>query len=478
MSFMTALLTTHPDRLFPADPQTREIARTLYAQVKDLPILSPHGHVPPAWIADDIPFSDPTSLLLTPDHYVNRVLHGQGVDLAALGVPLGREGFSEADARNAWRIFCTNWHFFRGTPMKFWMEAELVDVLGITKRPSAETADEIYDTIAEAIASPGFRPRALMDRFNIEFIATTDDPCDTLEHHEKIAQDPTFTRTVAPTFRPDKYCEPAREDWTDLMATLASVSGIATDSWAGWIAAMENRRAYFKARGAVSTDHSHADLGTQPLPASEAAAIYAKAMSGQATTDECTALRRTMVFEQARMATEDGLVMTLHPAVYRNHHSGTFQKFGADVGGDIPIAVECVHALQPMLDAFGTHPNFRVILFTMDETVYGREMAALAGFYPSVYVGPPWWFLDAPDAIKRWRKAVTEYGTFYKSTGFIDDTRAFLSIPARHDVARRCDVSHLAELVVDHRLEMDEAVETAIALVSELPRKAFNIPSV
>lgn len=478
MATMTVPLTLNPDRLLPAEPQTRAVARKLYDQIKDLPILSPHGHVPPVWIADDLEFPDPTNLLLTPDHYVNRIMHGQGVDLADLGVPMGRDDFGPEQARNAWRIFCKHWHLYRGTPMKFWMEAELVDIFGIDVRPSEETADQIYDTIAAKLATPEFRPRALMDRFDIQFIATTDDPADTLEHHQKIANDPSFTRTVAPTLRPDKYLEAGRADWNESMDVLAAASGVDTGTFDGWVAAFENRRAFFKANGGTSTDHSHADLGTQPLPRAEAEAIYAKARSGAGVTkDEADALRRTFIFEQMRMASEDGLVMTLHPAVYRNHHQGTFEKFGADVGGDIPTAIEVVNAMQPGLNAFGTLPNFRVIIFGMDETVISREVGPLAGFYPSVYVGPPWWFIDAPDAIKRWRKALTEYGTFYKSTGFIDDTRAFMSIPARHDVARRCDVSHLAELVVEGRLELDEAEETAFDLTSTLPRKAFNIPS-
>ncbi len=471
---MTVPLTLHPDRLFPVDPATRALARSLYDTVKDLPILSPHGHVPPAWIAEDTPFSDPTNLLLTPDHYVNRVLHGQGVDLADLGVPMGRPDFTADQARNAWRIFCRHWHLYRGTPMKFWMEAELHDIFGVRVRPSEETADEIYDAIAAAIATPEFTPRALMHRFNIQFLATTDDPCDSLEHHATIRD--TFDVPVRPTFRPDRYCEPLRADWPELMGSLAEASGEPTDTWAGFRRAMEHRRAFFKGMGAVSTDHSHADLGTQPLSDADASAVYARALRGEASEDECTALRRTMVFDQARMASEDGLVMTLHPAVARNHHRPTFERYGADVGGDIPKPIEVVESLKPMLNAFGTNPNFTVVLFGMDETVYSREVGPLAGFYPSVYVGPPWWFIDAPDAIKRWRKAVTEYGTFYKTCGFIDDTRAFLSIPARHDLSRRCDVAHLAELVAEGRLEMDEAAEVAHALVVEQPRRVFKIP--
>lgn len=470
-----AELTLHPDRLFPADPSTREVTRQLYDAVKDLPIISPHGHVPPQWIADDLPWSDPTSLLLSPDHYVNRLLHSQGVSLGDLGVPPGRTDFTPDQARNAWRLFCSHWPVFRGTPVRFWMESVLADVLGVTEVPSAETADSIYDHISATIADPGFRPRALMDRFDIAFMATTDDPCDDLAFHEKLADDASFTRTVAPTFRPDKYLEPARAGWTDLIARLAEMSGEATDTWAGWVAAMENRRAYFKAHGAVSSDHAHLDLGTEPLEPGEAERLYAKARTGQITAAEGDALRRTMIFEMGRMASEDGLVMTMHPAVFRNHHTATFEKYGADVGCDIPIAVEATRALHPMLDAFGTNPGFKLVVFTIDETIYSRELAPLAGFYPSMHVGVPWWFIDAPDAIRRFRKAVTETAGFSKTSGFIDDTRAFLSIPARHDMSRRLDSIHLAELVVEHRLGLDEALEVAHELVADQPRKVFNL---
>lgn len=467
-------LTLHPDRLFPAEPSTRAMSRRLYETVKDLPIISPHGHVPPVWIADDVPFHDPTSLLLSPDHYINRLLHAHGVELSSLGVPPGVP-MPPAQARAAWKTFCAHWPVYRGTPVRFWMEAELVDIFGVDVRPSEETADQIYDAIQAKIDEPGFRPRALMDQFDIAFMATTDDPCDTLEYHQQLAADASFTRVVAPTFRPDKYLEPARDGWNDLMDKLAQASGEATDTYAGWVAAMANRRAYFKANGAVSSDHSHADLDTTPLSGDEAERIYAKARSGRISAEEGNALRRTMVFEMARLATEDGLVMTLHPAVFRDHHTATAQQYGPDVGCDIPITVEATRALQPMLDAFGTNENFKVVVFTMDETIFGRELGPLAGFYPSLYVGVPWWFIDAPDAIKRFRKAVSEPAGFTKTSGFIDDTRAFLSIPARHDMSRRLDSVHLAELVVEHRLEEDEALEVVHDLVATTPRKVFNL---
>ncbi|WNB87229.1 glucuronate isomerase [Cellulomonas sp. ATA003] len=466
-------LTLHPDRLLPADPTTRRIARKLYAAVRDLPIISPHGHVPPQWLADDVPFTDPTSLLLTPDHYMTRMLHAQGVSLADLGV--GGHELTDVGRREAFRLLCTHWKAYRGTPVKFWLESELVDVFGIDVVPSAATADHIYDAIQAALSTPDFRPRALYERFGIEVLATTDDPCDDLAHHRSLAQDPSWHGRVVPTFRPDKYLEPATPAWNGLVDRLGDVAGVDTGTLAGWVRAMAERRSYFGANGAVSTDHSHRDARVEPLEPHEAERLYAAARQATVTPDEGDALRRHLMFEQARMAAEDGLVMTLHPAVRRNHHGPTAEAYGADVGADIPMAVEFTNALQPMLEAFGTAPNFQLVLFTIDETVYSRELAPLAGFYPSVYVGAPWWFIDAPDAIARYRRAVTETAGFSRTSGFIDDTRAFLSIPARHDTNRRMDSGFLAELVADHRLTMDEALETAVDLVVTCPREAFKL---
>ncbi|HQY33216.1 MAG TPA: glucuronate isomerase [Actinotalea sp.] len=468
-----ATLALHPDRLLPADPVTRSIARQLYDAVRELPIISPHGHVPPQWLADDVPFTDPTSLLITPDHYVNRMMHAHGVALSDLGV--GQQDPTPEQSRNAFRLLCSHWKAYRGTPVKFWFESELVDIFGIRLVPSAETADEIYDAIAERLTTPQFRPRALYHSFPIEFIATTDDPSDDLRHHIKLAQDPTWTGTVAPTFRPDKYLEPATPAWNGLVDRLAEASDIDTGTYAGWVAAMENRRAFFQANGAVSTDHSHRDARVEPIDDAQAERLYALARAGEITEAEGDTLRRNFMFQQARMAADDGLVMTMHPAVFRNHHTPTFDTYGADVGGDIPMGVEFTRAVQPMLSAFGTAPNFQVVFFTIDETVYSRELAPMAGFYPSVFVGAPWWFIDSPDAMNRYRSAVTETAGFTRTSGFIDDTRAYLSIPARHDTNRRMDSGFLAKLVADHRLTMDEALDTAHDLVVTAPRKAFKL---
>ncbi len=470
---MTAALQVHPDRLFPAEPSTRAVARTLYAQVKELPILSPHSHVPPEWIAQDIPFRDPASLLVTPDHYITRMMHARGVSLTDLGV--GQGELSEAASRKAFRLLCEHWPAYAGTPVRYWLESELVEIFGVTQRLSAATADAIYDVIAEWIARDSSRPRALLDSFDIEVLATTDDPCDDLAHHAALRADPSFTRRVLPTFRPDRYLEPGRPDWVPLVDRLGAVSGEDVGTYAGYVAALENRRAFFKAHGGVSTDHSHRDLRTDMLPVAEASRVYAAARAGTATAEECVALQRHMVSEMARMAHEDGLTMTLHPAVARNHHGPTFAAYGADVGGDIPIAVEATQALAPLLNAYGTSPNFNLVVFTMDETLYARELAPLAGFYPVMHVGVPWWFIDAPDAIRRFRRATTEAAGFTRTSGFIDDTRAFCSIPARHDMSRRLDCGHLAELVVEHRLDLDEAAEVAHLLVAEQPRTVFKL---
>ena len=476
---MTRVLTAasrldlNPDRMLPADAGLRPLARQIYESVRGLPIISPHGHVPARWLAEDEPFTDPTSLLLTPDHYVTRLLHASGISLDQLGV--AQTGFSPDQSRDAFRLLCSHWPVYRGTPIRFWLESELVEIFGLGLAPSAETADELYDAIANKLATPAFRPRALYQRFGIEVLATTDDPCDDLAPHQQLAADPTFAGRVVPTFRPDRYLEPARPDWAGLVERLGEVSGADVGTFAGWTAAMENRRAFFTANGAVSSDHSHADARVEPLDAAEAERLYALARTRTITATEADTLRRAMMFEQARMAADDGLVLTMHPAVYRNHHPGSFDRFGADIGADIPMPVEFTKAVQPMLAAFGTSASFQVVFFTVDETVYSRELAPLAGFYPSVYVGVPWWFIDAPDAMARFRASVTETAGFTKTSGFIDDTRAYLSIPARHDLSRRIDAGYLARLVGEHRLSLDEAVETAADLVVGNPRRAFRL---
>jgi glucuronate isomerase len=462
-----------PDRLFPADPGVRALARRLYQHVASLPILSPHGHVDARTLLADEPFRDPATLLIAPDHYVFRLLHAAGVPLAELGV--GQAELTEAQARTAWRLLCANWAVFRGTPVHYWLESELAEVFGVSTRPDERNADALYDQLAAALTTPEFRPRALFGRFGIEVLATTDDPADDLAAHAALRDDPTFAGRVIPTFRPDRYLDPAAGGWAGALTELARVADLDTGSYPGYLAALADRRRYFVAHGAVSADHGHPDAGTEPLSDAAAERIFAAAAAGRATESEARAFRRHMTFQMARMSCEDGLVMTLHPGICRSHHRPTLAEFGPDSGHDIPLRAEFTRGLRPLLEAFGTDPNLHLVLFTVDETTFSREIAPLAGFYPSVYAGAPWWFLDAPDAIRRYRAAVTETCGFSRTSGFIDDTRAFCSVPARHDMSRRIDAGYLAGLVAEHRLAEDDAFDTAHALVAENPRVVFKL---
>jgi len=468
-----SVLTLNPDRLLPADPNERAIARRLHDAVAGLPVISPHGHVDPRLLLDDEPFPDPATLFVTPDHYVTRLLHAGGIHLDALGV--GQGELTEDASRRVWRLLCGNWELYRGTPVRYWLEAELAEIFHVSSPPSAETADLIYDELMERLGQDEYRPRALYERFRIEVLATTDDPCSDLAAHAALAEDPGWSGRVVPTFRPDSYLEPAQPGWSEAVARLGQAADIDTGEYDGYVRALEERRRHFVAHGAVSADHSHADVRTDPLEKGDATRIYGAALAGEATADEALAFRRHMLCEMARMSCEDGLVMTLHPGVRRNHHRPTFERFGPDTGHDIPIRVEFTDALRPLLERHGTHPGFHLVVFTVDETVWSRELAPLAGFYPSVYVGVPWWFLDAPDAMRRFYAAVTETAGFTRISGFVDDTRAFCSIPARHDMSRRVQAGVLARLVAEHRLDEEEALETAIDLVTGRPTAVFKL---
>ncbi len=460
-----------PDRLFPVDPATRDIARTLYESVAEHPIISPHGHVAPSLLRSDEPFTDPASLFITHDHYVTRLLHAAGVDLGALGMGAG-DAF---DPRAAWRLLCENWHLFLGTASGYWLTHELVTLFGISAEPSAENADATYDAIVQRLADDTFRPRALFDRFAIEVLATTDDPMDDLDEHAVLAADPTFRGRVLPTFRPDAYLDPDAPGFRRNVERLTSGAGVPVDDFGGYLEALAARRAHFIRHGAVSADHGVREPLTLDLDPGDAAALYRAAVAGTLEPDESRAFTGHMLFQMARMSVEDGLVMTLHPGVARNHSTETFHRFGPDSGHDIPIRTEYTNNLRPLLNAFGLEKDFHLVLFGIDETVFSREVAPLAGFYPSVFIGAPWWFLDAPDAIQRFRAAVTETAGFYRGSGFIDDTRAFLSIPARHDMARRSDAAFLSRLVREGRLTLAQAERIALDLVDTVPRRAFKL---
>lgn len=471
---MSDSIAANPDRLLPADPGTRQIARELLADVEHLPIISPHGHVPADWIADDTPFPDPAALIVSPDHYVTRLLHANGTPLNQLRVG----GTTDVDSRTAWRNFAEGWPLFDGTASGYWLRSSFEHVFGLPAEmvdSLQDNADASYDAIAAKLAEPAFRPRQLFEDFKIEVLATTDDPLDSLEAHARIAADPTFSGRVLPTFRPDAYINVAHPTWSANVDRLISEAGDGAAGYAGYLRALENRRRYFVQHGAVSADHGVRTPLTLTLERSEAEALFDKARRGEATAADRDAFEAHMMVLMARMSVEDGLVMTIHPGSCRNHHAPTFATYGADTGHDIPFAIDYTAGIRPLLEQFGTTKDFHLVLFTLDETVFSRELAPLAGFYPSVYIGAPWWFLDAPDAMLRFRSAVTETTGFTRTSGFIDDTRAFCSIPARHDASRRVEASFLARLVAEHRVTEARAHEIIVDLVDGSPRRVFKL---
>lgn len=458
--------------MFPSDPTTRPIARQLYEAVADLPILSPHGHTDPAWFAANKPFDNAADLLLRPDHYLLRMLYSQGISLEALGVG------ADADPRESWRVFAANYHLFRGTPSRLWMDWAFAEVFGIADRLEAETSDLYFDRIGELLKLESFRPRSLVERFRIEVIATTDSPFDTLEHHRTIRaanESGEWPGRVIPTYRPDPVVDPDCRDFRSNLERFSAVTGEDCFSWKGYLAAHRLRRATFIALGATASDHGHPTAASIRLGAVEAAALFARVSAGLAEAGDAELFRAQMLTEMARMSLDDGLVMQIHPGAWRDHNAVLFERFGPDKGADIPTRTDFTRQLKPLLDLFGNDPRLTVILFTLDESAYSRELAPLAGHYPALKLGPPWWFHDSPEGMRRFRRRVTETAGFYNGTGFNDDTRALLSIPARHDVARRIDCSFLAELVVDGQLEDWEASELAVDLAVAQARRAYRL---
>jgi glucuronate isomerase len=459
-------LELQPDRLFPTDPGVRALARALHAAVAGLPIVSPHGHTDPSWFALNAPFGNASELLLAPDHYLLRMLYSQGVPLEHL--------IGDADPRAAWRLFAERYHLFRGTPSRLWLDWVFAEVFAIAVRLDAETADLYFDTITEALQRPEFRPRALFERFGIEAIATTESPLDTLEHHTAIRES-GWSGKVVTAYRPDPVVDPEFEGFQANLDHFSELTGENCRTWTGYLAAHRQRRAFFAEMGATSTDHGHLTAQTADLPAHEAEALFRKVASGTFTPAEAELFRAQMLTEMAAMSLDDALVMQIHPGSFRNHNAALFGRFGRDKGADIPMRTDYVHALKPLLDRFGNAPAFTLILFTLDESAYARELAPLAGHYPCLKLGPAWWFHDSPEGMRRFRRMTTETAGFYNTVGFNDDTRAFLSIPARHDVARRIDCGFLAELVAEHRIEDWEAAERARALAYDLAKQAYRL---
>ena len=472
---MSLPLTLHPDRLFPADEASRSVARALYAGVKDLPIVSPHGHTDPRWYAENEAFPDPSTLFIVPDHYVFRMLYSQGVALEDLGVPLRDGSPTERDSRKIWRIFAANQHLFRGTPSAMWLAHAFHEVFGVRERLTPENADKIYDQIDAQLKLPAFRPRALFEKFNIEVIATTESPLDDLKWHKQIRESGWKGRVLT-AYRPDPVVDPDFPGFAENLVELGRITSQDTASWRGYLAALQDRRDYFREHGGcTSTDHGHPTAVTADLSAKVASELFQKVSSGSFTAHEAELFRGQMLTEMARMSVGDGLVMQIHPGSFRSHNPGVMEKFGRDKGADIPTATDYVHALKPLLDRFGNETKLSIILFTLDETSYSRELAPLAGHYPALKIGPAWWFYDAPEGMRRYRELVTETAGFYNTVGFNDDTRAFLSIPARHDVARRIDCGYLGRLVAEHRLDLDEAHAVAHDLAYGLAKKAYKL---
>jgi glucuronate isomerase len=471
---MSIPINLHPDRLFPADPATRGLARRLYATVKDLPIVSPHGHTDPQWFADDAPFANASALFITPDHYVFRMLYSQGLRLEDLGIPRQDGSAVEADPRKIWHAFAVHYHLFRGTPTRIWLDHAFNTVFGIDERLTPESADRCFDRINECLAQPEFRPRALFERFNIEVIATTESPLDPLAHHRKIRASDWKGRVVT-AYRPDPVVDPEFGGFAANVAPFGALTGEDTATWKGYLAAHRARRAYFMTMGATSTDHGHPTAQTSDLDAGECQRLLDRALAGTITAVEAEAFRGQMLTEMARMSIDDGLVMQIHPGSFRNHNPLVLRDFGRDKGADIPTRTDYVRALKPLLDRFGNERNLTVILFTLDETSYARELAPLAGHYPVLKLGPSWWFHDSPEGMQRFREQVTETAGFYNTVGFNDDTRAFMSIPARHDVARRMDCRFLATLALEHKIGEDEAFELAPQLAYDLAKAAYKL---
>ena len=460
----------HEDLLFPAEPGTRKIAKALYEQVRTLPVISPHGHTQASWFAKNEPFPDPAKLFVQPDHYVYRMLYSQGVSLEELEI-----GQTELkDPRKVWRIFASHYYLFRGTPTRIWLDFCFQELFGLEERLSDKNADHYFDIISEKLRTPEFLPRALYERFNLEVLATTDSPLDSLADHEAIRESGWKAR-VLPTFRPDSVVDPEFDRFAGNIARLGEQTGDDASTWAGYLNALRTTRTRFRELGCTATDHGHPTAQTANLSTAEAAELFRRVLTGNAAPAHQELFRAQMLTEMARMSLDDGLVMQIHPGSVRNHNRKVFERYGRDIGADIPSPTNYVDALRPLLDQFGNERSLTIILFTLDESTYSRELAPLAGHYPCLRLGPSWWFHDSPEGMIRFREQVTETAGFYNTVGFNDDTRAFLSIPARHDMARRMDCGYLAKLVSDHRLDEDEAVELARDLAYGLVKQAYRL---
>ena len=477
---MTAVL--EADRFFDPDPAVRRVARELYDETRSLPIVSPHGHVDPAILARNERFAEPAALIVQPDHYILRLLYARGVPLEALGVPRRDRGGGggggsapvETDACQVWKLFADHYYLFRGTPTGAWLDYELHEVFGVRDRLSGETAARVYDEIAEKLATPEFLPRALFQRFNIEVLATTDAASDSLDHHRSIRESGWKGRVI-PCFRPDAVFRIATPEWPAQLEALGREHGAPLVDYAEFIRALEDRRTFFKSMGATATDHGVLEPYTTWLSPDEAETLFQRARQGDVTAADERRFTAHLLMEMARLSVRDGLVMQIHAGALRNHNRLVFERFGPDRGADIPVATEFTRNLRPLLNAYGNDERLTLVVFTLDESTYSRELAPLAGHYPSVRLGPPWWFHDSLEGMRRFRERTTETAGIYKTAGFNDDTRAFCSIPARHDMARRVDADFLAGLVARHVIDKNDARRMARALAYELAKETYKL---
>lgn len=380
----------------------------------------------------------------------------------------------QLDHRAIWTVFADNYHLFRGTPTRLWFDHTFSELFGLTQPLSSKTADSYYEHILSCLAQDNYRPREMAERFNIDVITTTESPLDTLEHHRTVATS-DWTKKVITAYRPDTVIDPDTANFQANLDDFGDCSGEDTTTWQGYLNAHRVRRAFFSENGATSTDHGHPTAQTLDLSTDAAQRLFNKVRAGNTSPAEHELFRAQMLMEMAKMSIEDGLVMQLHAGSYRNHNTAAFTQFGTDQGFDIPQPISYVSALKPLLDKHGMDPRLSLILFTLDETTYGRELAPLAGAYPSIKLGPAWWFFDSPAGMMRYRELVTETAGFYNTVGFNDDTRALPSIAARHDVARRVDCVFLADLVARHLMSEDDAREVAIDLAYTLVMKAYKL---
>ncbi len=355
-----------------------------------------------------------------------------------------------------------------------WFEHALTEVFGIRERLTVESADRIFDQINASLATPEFRPRALFERFRIETLATTESPLDPLAHHAKIRASGWKGRVIT-AYRPDPVVDPEFDGFRDNVRRFGEITHEDTSTWRGYLAAHWNRRAYFRTMGATSTDHGHPTAQTADLGDAECQRLLDRALAGTISPAEAELFRAQVLTEMAKMSIADGLVMQIHPGSLRNHNPAIARDFGRDKGADIPARTDYVRALKPLLDRLGNERALSIILFTLDETTYARELAPLAGHYPVLKLGPPWWFHDSFEGMQRFLSTVIETAGYANTAGFNDDTRAFLSIPARHDVWRRVACRHLATLVVEYRLDEGDAFDLATDLAYGLAKKAYRV---